>query len=93
MSDEKCTANIMIRVSPGVLARVQAIAATTGIKPATLARMGLLELVERLGSKAPAVDPETAAMLETARLRGVDVRRVLADALEAKIAAESQTAA
>lgn len=56
---------------------------------AAIMRAGIEAEIARRQAIAPSVDAETAAVLENARKRGVDVRRVLADALEAKLSAEA----
>jgi hypothetical protein len=89
MSDEKNSEAILIRITPSIRAKVEGVAAATTLKPATLARMGLIEIVERLGARAPEISPETARIVAAAAQRGVDVQRVLADALEASLAAQA----
>lgn len=89
MSDEKNSAAIMVRITPTIMARVSAVAAQSGLKPATLARMGLLEVIERLSAQAPEISPEIARAIASARARGVDVQRVLTDALESQLVAEA----
>lgn len=83
----------MVRLTPTDMRRVAAVAQVAGIKPATLAHMGLLEVVQRLEARAPEVPPEVATALASARARGVDVLRVLTDALEANVQAEAASAA
>lgn len=89
MSDEKKTESIMVRVSPAILARVEAAAIKSGLKSATLARMGLIEVADRINASAPEMAPEIACAVAQARARGIDVTRVLTDALEAKLAADA----
>lgn len=76
----------MVRITPATMAKVQAVAAATGQKPATLARMGLIELVNRLAEQAPAMAPEIAQIVAAATARGIDVRQTLVAALENKLA-------
>ena len=80
----------MVRITPSILMRVEATALRSGLKPATLARMGLLEVVDRLGAQAPEIAPEIARAIAAAAERGVDVAQVLADSLEAKLATDAQ---
>lgn len=79
----------MVRITPGIMARVELVAKRSGLKPASLARMGLLEVVDRLSAEAPEMDPEEAKAVAAARARGLNVRQVLTDALEAKLMAEA----
>lgn len=91
MSDEKSSEAIMVRVTPTQMVRVASVAAKSGIKPATMAKMGLLEVIDRLEAQAPGVDPLTAAMIANARARGIDVGAVLTAALTASYAADPVT--
>lgn len=82
----------MVRITPSIMQQVAQVSAKAGLKPATLARMGLLEVVERLGAQAPEISPEIARAIASANERGVDVARVLTDALEAKLTADATAA-
>ncbi len=92
MSDEKKSESIMVRITPELLQRVVGVSTRTGLPPAVLARMGLIEVTERLSAQAPEISPEIAAIVATARARGLDVRKVLTDALEAQLSAEAAAA-
>lgn len=83
MEVEKNTEAIMIRISPTLLERVEAVAAKTKLKPAALARMGLIEVVDRLAATTPVIDPALAAAVAAAKARGLDVEQILTAALEA----------
>lgn len=83
---EKLSESIMVRVTPSDMVRIGTLARSSGVKPATLARMGLLELINRLSAQAPELSPEVAHMVAAAAARGVDVRQTLTAALEAKLA-------
>jgi hypothetical protein len=45
---EKLSERITVSLTPADMARVQRIAAKTGVKPGALGRQGLLELISRL---------------------------------------------
>jgi hypothetical protein len=89
VSDEKNSEAIMVRVTPTIMREVEEAQRLSGLKPATLARMGLLEVVARLRAEAPEVSPDVARAIAVANARGIDVAKVLTDALEAKVTADA----
>lgn len=86
---EKASVAIMVRITPAMMSKVQGVAAAIGQKPATLARMGLVELVNRLAAQAPELSPEISQVVAAAAARGIDVRQTLVTALEAKLAQDA----
>lgn len=77
----KKTEQLMVRLTEEVMDELERIQETKGIKPADVARMGLVEVMQRLQAGAPAVNPELAQMVAKAEEHGLDLVAIIGDAI------------
>ena len=70
---EKLSEPLMVRVTPSMLGRVEAVCARKHLKPPDLGRQGLAIILEQYESETPAIDAETAALCVQAKAMGLDL--------------------
>lgn len=89
-SDEaKLTERRYLWLSEQTCAALHALSKGRRREEAAIMRAGIEAEVIRRQAIAPALDPLTATVIANARARGIDVARVLTDALEARLQADA----
>ncbi|MEY5101123.1 MAG: hypothetical protein RJA36_3842 [Pseudomonadota bacterium] len=72
---------VMVRVPESVAVRLDAVSGRTGIPRASIIRTALIERLNQLEAQSTPVAPIIAAQLREAGRLGLNVERVLADAI------------